>query len=159
MRDTQRQPLTPARGFRYEQRQALSRLVKLITRRRNGTVEATDAALLERLREVIDFTESGFARLLEEINSYLDEGWVWNSRYRIWRWPKTSVRGRPPQPGFMRAWKMAEEALRGSLGREPSRVDVADHLRREPTLRLMAGVGRWTKVKSLARRHKRRSRD
>jgi hypothetical protein len=141
--------------WRYEQQQALSRLIKLVTRRRAGTVEVTDAALLERLREIIDYTEPGFAQLCDEIHSLLDDGFVWNSRYREWRWRQTSVRGRPRQPGFMSAWQMARLALIGPLGREPHLIEIADQLRRDATLRQHGGVERGTKVRSLLRRHQR----
>jgi hypothetical protein len=142
--------------MRREQQLALSRLVKLVARQVAGTLVPEDALLRDRLREFIGLDRDNFDKLCVEIVAMLADGWVWNARWREWRWPTDhGTRGRPAQPAFAPAWKLSRVELVVRLGREPTAIEIADYLRREPSLRDMAGINRWTKLESLTRRDRR----
>jgi hypothetical protein len=149
--------MPPSKPMRYEQQQALSRLVRLVMRRHTGTVLPTDDRVLDRLRAVIGDDPPMFEKLCAEIATMVDQGYIWNSRWRGWRHSsEPPTRGRPPSPGFKAAWRIARDILTRSLSHEPALIEVADYLRRNRALRQMAEVERTTKARSLVRRYQRR---
>lgn len=142
--------------MRRDQDMALSRLVRLIARRHAGTMQPDDRMTLGRLQATLGYDDAVFDGLCSEIVATLDAGWVWNSRYRKWRDSgERAPVGRPRQRHFVTAWQLARVELLTTLRREPVAEEVAHHLRSSAFLRQLAGVERWARADTLARRARR----
>jgi hypothetical protein len=123
--------------MQQNRKRAMTRLVRLLDRRRTGNSLVEDDLLVERLREEFAETSSvDFSEVCTIIAETLNAGYTWDARWSRWRRPPTlRPPGRPARPCFLTGWEFARlEALK-VLQREPSAPEIADFLRHNDDLR------------------------